>query len=639
MCGFIAILNEKKLPLSIGHLLDKIEHRGPDDRGWMAADEDSIELGSADKILNASLILGHVRLSILDLTKSGWQPMQSIDERYTIIFNGEIYNYIELRNELKILGHSFNSESDTEVLLAALIEWGSAAVNRLRGMFAFVFYDHQADKLLIARDFFGIKPLFWCRWDGGFAFASEVEPLLMLSGVSRENDPQATYEYLLIGASDYGTQSIYRDLHHLPAACYAQLSVKQSAVDDINPIRYWSIDLNNKIKPNFNDAVAKVRELFLRSVALHMRSDVPIGAALSGGVDSSAIVCAMRYLFPTQEIHTFSFIAEGEDLSEERWVDVVNAHVGSVAHKIYASQKELFQDLNDLIQTQGEPFGSTSIYAQYKVFERVHEVGIKVVMDGQGADEMLAGYLSYQGSRLASLLSSGSFFRAYKFLRASSSWPGRSKLLLCFMAGNELLPDILRWIVRRFISKGVPPKWISADWLRNNGINPRPDLLAGTSGRDRLRSRLLDSLNKTSIPHLLRYEDRNSMRFSVESRVPFLDVELAEYLYSLPEEYLISEDGCSKYVFREAMRGIVPDVVLDRRDKIGFATPEKTWLLQMNAWAEEQLALADQVGCFNVPILKQEWRNVMSGSIPFNFKCWRWLNFLAWDKLNSGSSK
>ena len=179
MCGFIAILNQKRLSVPIGPMLDYINHRGPDDRGWMAINGEHVETGRLDKTLNSPLILGHVRLSILDLSQAGWQPMRSENGRYSIVFNGEIYNYIELREELKLLGYTFKSDSDTEVLLTALTEWGNAALKRLRGMFAFVFFDHQTEVVLVARDFFGIKPMFWCHWNGGLAFASEVRPLLI----------------------------------------------------------------------------------------------------------------------------------------------------------------------------------------------------------------------------------------------------------------------------------------------------------------------------------------------------------------------------------------------------------------------------------------------------------------------------
>jgi asparagine synthase (glutamine-hydrolysing) len=638
MCGLVAILNHKKIPVDIGNMLNKIQHRGPDDRGWMTFDGGQLEYGRLGKTIDSSVALGHVRLSILDLSEAGWQPMQACDNRYAIVFNGEIYNYVELRNELRGLGYDFKSESDTEVLLAALIEWGSESIARLRGMFAFVFYDQLTNKLLVARDYFGIKPLFWCRWQGGLAFSSEVGPLLTLPGVSQCYSPQAVYDYLLTGISGHGTQSMYRDLQLLPAASFMELDTKSECSGSLNVTRYWSIDFNKKITPSFEEAVQRVRELFLESVALHMRSDVPVGAALSGGVDSSSIVCAIRYLYPNQEIHTFSFIADEEGLSEENWIDVVNTHANCIAHKVKATNTDLVSSLDDLIHAQGEPFGSTSIYAQYKVFEKAKEHGIKVILDGQGADEMLAGYVSYQGSRLVSLLLSGNFIQAFNFIRAANHWPGRSSRQVMYMAGRELLPTIFRRVMRAFLSKNIPPNWISENWLVDSNVDPRPAFLHGTSGRDRLRSSLLETMFVTSVPHLLRYEDRNSMRFSVESRVPFLHVDLVEYLYSLPEEYLISSDGCSKYVFREAMRGIVPDSILDRRDKVGFATPERSWLSQMNTWVESNLAYADHVDCLHAGILKQEWNDVMGGKVAFNSTCWRWLNFLVWEKSKAGNA-
>ena len=315
----------------------------------------------------------------------------------------------------------------------------------------------------------------------------------------------------------------------------------------------------------------------------------------------------------------------------------MNAHAACIPHKVRATKGDLVSDLDDLITAQGEPFGSTSIYAQYRVFREARNCGIKVVLDGQGADEMLAGYVSYQGSRLATLIASMRWIKAFGFLNASSKWPDRSVKLLAFMAIKELLPDNLRWIGRKMFSKGVPPKWICENWICRHGIEREPNLLNGVNGPELLRSRLYETLTRSSIPHLLRYEDRNSMRFSIESRVPFLHVDLVEYLFSLPEEYLISDAGCSKYVFREAMRGIVPDTILDRRDKIGFATPEKAWLNQMDQWASELFLFANQVECFEREELKKNWDAVFKGKIDFNFKCWRWLNFLAWEKAKTES--
>jgi asparagine synthase (glutamine-hydrolysing) len=256
------------------------------------------------------------------------------------------------------------------------------------------------------------------------------------------------------------------------------------------------------------------------------------------------------------------------------------------------------------------------------------------MLDGQGADEMLGGYISYQGSRLATLLCNFHLFKAIAFLNKSSKLPGRSKKMMNLYAANELIPDWSRAIARMLISKGVPPKWLSNNWLQKNIVHIHPRIISRIPGKDKLRARLLESLTRSSIPRLLRYEDRNSMHFSIESRVPFLHIDLVEYIYSLPEEFLISPNGTSKYVFREAMRGIVPDAILDRNDKIGFATPEKSWLSNMENWVFEQLKYAEKLPCFDPSALIEEWNNVIHGRVAFDFRCWRWLNLIAWVQSN-----
>ena len=632
MCGFVAIINKQRQPISIGSLLDTIRHRGPDDHGWLDWKADQIRRGQSSENLTGEVILGHVRLSIIDLSKAGWQPMSSADERYHLVFNGEIYNYLELRKELESIGHIFHTHTDTEVLLVALVEWKESAITKLRGMFAFCFFDSHTRGMIIARDFFGIKPLYYCHQNGVFAFASEQKALLALPGVSNKINAQSLYEYLLVGATDHGDKSMFEEIFQIPAAHYMSFCIDEAETP--TPVRYWSIDLSRKISPTFQEAVQRVRELFLQSVALHLRSDVPVGAALSGGIDSSAIVCAVRYLNPDQEIHTFSYIADDEKLSEEKWVDIVNRHISAIPHKVHATREEMLNDLDDLIRAQGEPFGSTSIYAQYRVFKEAAKQNIKVMLDGQGADEMLGGYVYYQGSRVGSLIRQFDLIGAYKFLSQSSKWQGRNKPQLLMYAAHELLPDWLRWLARRFVSKGVPPHWISMNWLRSEDIVIRPNVIKGTRGKEVFRARMLETLTSSSIPHLLRYEDRNSMRFSIESRVSFLYTELVEYLFSLPEEYLISPDGTSKYVFREAMRGIVPDVILDRKDKIGFATPEHSWLTKMDGWVNECFARGDQIGCFQLDELRSEWSRVVKGEAPFNFRCWRWFNAIEWHTQN-----
>lgn len=628
MCGIFTAINNDKENLEIMQFLSVVEHRGPDDFGWVNWDSGKAIFSKEDEIISGELVQGHVRLSIIDLSTLGWQPMQSACGRYSICYNGEVYNYIEIRNELVEAGIQFTSSSDTEVILYAIIFWGESAISRFRGMFSFTFYDSLDRELLVARDQFGIKPLYYAQAGNNIYIASEISQLLLCSGVSREHDAQMIYEYMISGAADHTSSTMYKDVKQFPAAHYARISIGGAV--EVKPCLYWTLDLEKKIRPTFDEATAKVRELFLESISLHMRSDVEIGSALSGGIDSSAIVCAMRHLCPHQEIHTISFIAENKAISEEKWIDVVNEFVGAKVHKITVSKEELIADLNDLMRTQGEPFGSTSIYAQYRVFKEAKKSGITVMLDGQGADEMLAGYIFYQASFLAGLIRCGNFVSAYNFCRACVTNTSSTAKYLALTTVRELLPISLVSKIEAFLLPRKRGSWISDKWLLAAGGSDKRRFKRIVNWDYPLKAHLKSTLTELGLPNLLRYEDRDSMRWSVESRVPFLYVELVEYLYSLPDEYLLNERGVSKYVFREAMRGIVPDVILDRKDKIGFQTPEQDWLLELDGWVTDRLIKSEQLPMFNTSELKKEWIRVVSNKAVFDFRCWRWLNLISW---------
>lgn len=632
MCGIFTVINNRKLNYKINDFLSAIEHRGPDDFGWVDWNNGVPTFGKEDSMLKGEVIQGHTRLSILDLSDLGWQPMRSDCGKYTLSYNGEIYNFIELREELKALGYSFKSESDSEVLLYGLIEWKEALLPKLRGMFAFTFFDSANAELIIARDFFGIKPLFYSQIDSDIAFSSEVQQLLLCEGVSAGSNAQSVYDYLVAGATEHSANSTFKDIKIFPPASYAKYKLGHSKPIEI--IKYWELNYTKRINPTFEEAVKKVRELFLDSVRLHMRSDVPVGAALSGGIDSSAIVCAIRHINPNQEIHSFSFIADDEKLSEEKWVDIVNDHVGAHAHKIKATKNELIEDLDDLINTQREPFGSTSIYAQYRVFKQARSSGITVMLDGQGADEMLAGYITYQSTLLSHYIKKGRLVKAYRFYKNCVANTSNNQSSLLQNTFHALVPSTFGKLIKRLFLKNKRVNWLSNKWLADNNVNDNGSIKRVKDISSPLHGHLKSSLCDFGIPHLLRYEDRNSMRWSIESRVPFLHVDLVEYLFSLPEEFLLNEDAKSKYIFREAMRGIVPDSILDRKDKIGFATPEKKWLTQMDSWVQEQLQNSKKMPMFNHEELKKEWDRVVTGKTAFDFRCWRWLNLIKWLNQN-----
>jgi len=636
MCGFAGILRYTSDP-NLGdlgaRLGKKIRHRGPDDRGWLLLTPQGLRLGQNQPTPDpATLVLVHQRLSILDLSEAGRQPMVTSDGRYAIVFNGEIYNYIELRAELEKLGHSFRTQTDTEVLLHTYLAWGKNALKRLVGMFAFAILDMLAQRLFLARDCFGIKPFYYVHSTRGIAFASEIKALLELPEVNRTIHPQRLFDYLRFGQTDHGGDTLFDQIKQLPSAHWLEVPLNQPC--SLQPTAYWNLDLSDPIDLSLEEAAQKLRELFLESVRLHLRSDVPVGAALSGGIDSSAIVAAMRHLEPNLQLHTFSYIAEDPSLSEENYADVAASGVGALRHKVRPTPEELVDDLDYLIACQDEPFGSTSIYAQHRVFRLAQETGIKVMLDGQGADEMLGGYRWYLSARLASLLKQGQIPRAWRFLNQIKRLPGSGgSMHLFFRAGGFLLPRNLRTLGRQLLGKDLLLPWMNRSWFLDQGAGRKA--VEGPHGPNVLREILLQNLVTTNLPMLLRYEDRNSMAHSIESRVPFLTVPLAEFILRLPEEYLISADGTTKNVFRLAMMGLVPEEILNRKDKIGFTTPEQNWLGSLRPWVEKTLHrdYAQEIPALKMPEIQREWQAISAGRRPFDGRIWRWVNLIRWAEL------
>lgn len=634
MCGIAGTVFHRPTDISgpLGRRMQHtLAHRGPDDLGYMVFDGEEVTLGREWPEVGGrgQVLLVHRRLSIIDLAKTGWQPMSTPDGRYHMVYNGEIYNYIELQAELEALGYRFDSHSDTQVLLAAYAEWGEKSLQRLVGMFAFAILDTWKRTLFLARDFFGIKPLFYAVPRDGFAFASEIKALLDVPGVTREPNPHRVYEYLRTGFTDHGAATMYAHVHQLEPGHFVEISLDQPGV--VRPVRYWQLRTDQTVELSFDEAAAHLRDLFLESVSLHLRSDVPIGAALSGGVDSSAIVSAMRLLKPNLDIHTFSYVADDPLLGEERWVDIVGGSVEAVVHKTRLLPEDLAADLDHLISAQDEPFGSTSIYAQHRVFRLAQEAGIKVMLDGQGADELLAGYSSYYVPRLASLLRRGQVVRAGSFVHSLGLMPRVPSMAILRSAALRVLPEAAEGRVRSAIKRNVSPKWLNGGWFaeRDAGTLSFQHL----SNRQGLREQLALSVRET-LPSLLRYEDRNSMAHSIESRVPFLTPQLAEFILSLPEEYVITADATTKSVFRRAMQGIVPSAILQRRDKVGFETPENRWFADLRPWVESALAGAAAIPALDSSAIQKEWGTVLQCRPPFDSRIWRWINLIRWSEIN-----
>lgn len=656
MCGITGIINSQgniNLPAYILEMTDALRHRGPDGEGFVCFERGGIKAWSyggedtpksvydSDYLYTPRrpfsrqeqsdfvLALGHRRLSIIDLSAAAHQPMCTPNRRYWIVYNGEIYNYLELKEELVKEGYSFRSRGDTEVLLNSYAHWGVDALRRLIGMFAFAIYDREEKSLFLARDFFGIKPLYYTVWPAGFAFASEIKALLRLPHINRKVNPQRVYEYLRFALVDHGEQTLYKDIVQLPAAHYLYLSLEHPG--SFQPVRYWDIDLREKADISLAEASVRARDIFLKNVALHLRSDVPIGTALSGGIDSSSIVMSMRKVQASSlDLSTFSFIAEDPSVNEERWVDLIGKAAGAAVHKVKISPDELLADLDHLIYCQDEPFGSTTIYAQYRVMRLAKENGIKVMLDGQGADEMLGGYRLYFAARLASLCRQLQWLKAFRFFLALRQYADCKLKTILMEAGSYFLPDPLRNYGLKLVGMDLIPPWLKETWFRDHQVQIAPSEKSRKG--EILRGELYRSLKKDMLLALLRYEDRNSMAFSIESRVPFLTPELTSFIASLPEEYLIDLNGTSKLVFRHAMRGIVPKEILQRKDKIGFATPEQLWLQHLRPSMESILGseAARRVVFFDSDSFQRRWREALEGRKPFDQIIWRCINLILW---------
>jgi asparagine synthase (glutamine-hydrolysing) len=550
MCG-IAGFNWNNSQL-ITKMNQSLRHRGPDDEGVY---------------LDEQISLGHRRLSILDLSKQGHQPMFNDDETRTIIFNGEVYNYIEIREELIALGYSFNSTSDTEVLLKAYLQWGEDCLSRFNGMFAFCIYDILGKKLFLARDRLGIKPLYYFYEDGKFIFASEIKAILCY-GMKRMPNDKLIYDYLMYNIVDHTDETFFLGIMKLPKAHYSFFDLETK---DLTLKRYWNIfDYTAESNLDYEDAVKKFESLFKDCVQIRLRSDVPVGSCFSGGLDSSSIISVVCRLLPKAEnISTFSATYPGFKRDESYYIDKQVKLLGIKNEKIQPTAGSLREDIEKYIYCQEEPTRSTSQYAQYCVMKLAHQSGYKVLLDGQGSDEMLSGYHYFFGYYFYELLKSFDLITLIQEYMAFRKGNGSDIGLKS--AAFMLVPDLIKraYLDRRspFLNPAFGQKW-----------GKKSEYLSKIVEKGELKGALIAHV-LYKLEELLKWEDRNSMAFSIETRLPFLDYRLVQFAMSLPAGYVI-RTGKTKAILREAMRDYVDEEILERTDKIGFEAPEDEWLRQ-----------------------------------------------------------
>lgn len=623
MCGLTAIIT--KTPHSAHHqalreMHETLFHRGPDGEGYLGFNIQTETYSHGPSLEPSHFYLAHRRLSIIDLSSAANQPMTL--HGISLIFNGEIYNYKELRTELESQGYTFQTQSDTEVLLQAYRFWGNDALHHLIGMFAFILLDQPRQTLLIARDPFGIKPLYWRQEKESFYFSSEIPPLLK-NHTPKVSQPNL-WTYLRTGITDHETKTLFEGIQSFPAGHWASMTFENLSWE---PKPYWTPNLDTQ-EISYDQAVSQVRNLFMESVSLHLRSDVAYTTALSGGLDSSCLTFATRQLLgPQTPLTVFGYCAPHFHQNEESWIEKVALETKSHLIKVHtASPSDLPQEMMTLIKAQGEPFGSPSIYAQYKVFQAAHEKGFKVILTGQGADEAFGGYAPYVARALARTLLQGKATDFLTLLKGASRSLPLSRLL------SQTLLKILPFPLYEILMnqwRGTS-SWIKESYFQDH--TPSDPFKNGPSRS--LKEDLAESLKTTVLPALLRYDDRNSMHHSLESRVPFLTTPLVDFAYSLPDSYFISPKGQTKCLLRDALRDLVPSEILDRKDKVSFATPEKEILTQL--WPSLQKTLKTDSyqkipflpDSSQMEILLEQW--LKKGHYR---QVWRVYNFLQWASL------
>lgn len=608
MCGIAGIIG--KWPgLDYTRFRDRayatLAHRGPNGRGTVSLVNGALVACAEEPVSpDADALLIHRRLSILDVGESGHQPMLSTRRHSALCYNGEVYNYLEIRAQLGETAESLRSTGDTAVLLAAMEANGEAALPRLEGMFAFAWLDVDGDRFLIARDALGIKPLFVARCASAVAFASEIEPLLELPGVGKRCNREAAVQCLRFGLSEPSAKSMFDDVDQLQPGEVLAGSLRAPA--EAKTRSWYSLPKAPSFVGTIDDAVEMYREEFLRSVDLHLRSDRTVGTALSGGVDSSAVVAAMRHLRgPALELCTVSFIASTERLSERKWASLVAEAVQSHATMVQSNQTDLATDIDDYIRSQGEPVGGTSAYAQYCVYRAAAGTGLTVMLDGQGPDEMLAGYEFYVATRLRELLRQGDIGEGMSLLQAPhvAARRGRARLVLQSLRGKAGATAATE-SVRQSVGRPSIAPWV---WKGAMSASVREHFESFRApGFEGVHAHLRHSTGK-GLVNLFRLADRNAMRFSIENRVPFATQRLADLALSFPPSFHFGPEGEGKYVLRRAVRGLVPDAILDRRDKIGFANDDADNLLKCDVWVEEVIRSSSDCPFVARDLLVRAW--------------------------------
>ncbi len=562
MCGISCIISKDRTldETVLSRFTDCIGHRGPDSRG-VAKFANSSGLPEISQG-NFFVGLGHRRLSIIDLSDAGSQPMFSTDKEFAIVFNGEIYNYIEIKKELEKEGAVFKSHTDTEVIIEAYRRWGNQCLSRFNGMWAFAILDRKKRKILISRDRIGVKPLYYYRNGDVIAIASEIKQFFEIPGFRKEPNTDACLSYLITGY-EMPPATFFKNVMTFPPGCFAEIDLDSP---EVKPEQFWTPEKFPVRKYEEDEIVSRIGEIFSASVNFRLRSDVPVGGCLSGGLDSSAIFVEMKQLQPSQTFNAFSACFDDPAIDERKFMKSIIGKTGSRHIEIFPNADEFISDLPAFLHQHDEPVGSISMYAQYKIMQAARREKIPVLLDGQGGDELFSGYWpSY-------------FLMLKNFYRNKNIFPIFKHSVGTLFGGNtELLSQAFSHLseYRKRDSRALPFTINKKYMEQLEGISTlkwhrEAQNLSPCEYRKA-------EIFKIHLPRLLKWEDRNSMAFSIESRVPFLDVNLVELVLSVNPEMNMRK-GWTKYLFRKAMNSKLPKDICWRKDKKGFETPQEKWM-------------------------------------------------------------
>ena len=580
MCGISCIISHKQLQSgTLESFTNAVEHRGPDGYGIAKfAITDTVERqpNHADAFF---IGLGHRRLSILDLSEAGAQPMTSTDGSCVISYNGEVYNYLEIKEELEHKGIKFKSHCDTEVVLAAYEIWGTECFKRFNGMWSIVILDRVKREIIVCRDRLGIKPLYYYRENGLLAFASEIKQFTKLPGFQKAPTKDACIAYLINGY-EIPPETFWQGVYVFPHANFAKINLKNESLD-FTPQAYWSPEKIAIEERSSQEVIQMIDQLFYNAVRLRLRSDVPVGSCLSGGLDSSSIFINMGKLEPGIEFTAFSACFNDKESDERVFMEEIVKNTKSYHAKVFPENNDLVDDFEALLAQHDEPIGSASIYAQYRVMKEAREANVPVLLDGQGGDELFSGYWQTYFLLLDRFRKKGLYGNLLGHLTGALLPGGNHQLLSESFAGVKEFRKRSNLKFEYEIKKEIAGEFFESTTSYSKVRDMSPEEYR------------IHELMDLRLPRLLKWEDRNSMAFSIESRVPFLDINLIEFILSIPPEMNMHK-GWTKYLFRKAMSEKLPRKICWRKDKKGFETPQEKWMKngqfhdKLFAWSKQK---------------------------------------------------